>query len=917
MKKILFLLLFVPASLFGQGAYIPARTVFGTVNGVTRPIAGAKVTVCAANTGGIPCSPALANTVFQDSALTVPLANPFSTDSNGNYPQAALAAGTYTITESASGFAGFSYQLSINCTSGTACTVGVLAATSATISGALSAGSLSTTGNAAIGGTLSVPGTSTLGTVNTGALTATSFNTIGLAASATIAITIANACNANVPGTAWMPVGAFSGIAPIIPPSGGIPNNCAIKCPSLWGCKLSLANGANNNFFSSASAQASNITIEGMILDGNQANQSGTSSIMYFPSVNGLQVRNNQLLNAHNHAVFVDGCALYTGGTCTTPVPSQNVWIENNIISAPVNGHGVELGNGPAPADTVVQNFHVNYNTILHNTSALVNGIFTLGASSVGVCGTGPGEIIGNTINGATDTAIEVGQGSCQIAVANNTITLGSVNGTTGIGVRSAQEVAVTGNIVHGTSTNTSQVCLLPWNNAGNDDLQFKNVTFENNSAKGCNGNAVTSATYTSGGSITGTVTQTCNVAFSGGATGTVALTGSNTIAGGTTITIVSGGTYTTGTAAPTSATLSNGTATCSGTAVVASTITITSFDVQVNLGNAGTAGKGNTLRLKGTVTDGGPTAYNYLSLPDNFDPQNNDDERINSTRTKPARSTQDTAGDGFYPYTSPIFQGSSPLNVEMRASNVALPNGLYRLTISGSQWLLQRNTAAAGDFSSSSTEIGDDGSGNISIQQGQLIAQGIGGFRDTGAARFDEGTPGGVISGADVCQGNSISHNLQCSMNSAAFQNFPLSFGLHSSYTNATTTFSTISDGTRSMSWAIAANTDYTMDCTFVGQGSATTAGPKFQLTGPASPTLVTLMVDGGTGTTAYANGSAIGFSSTNTTLGTLGVATTNFIWHVNASVINGANSGTLTLQAAANGAGTLTISGGSCQVQ
>lgn len=198
MKKILFLLLFVPASLFGQGAYIPARTVFGTVNGVTRPIAGAKVTVCAANTGGIPCSPALANTVFQDSALTVPLANPFSTDSNGNYPQAALAAGTYTITESASGFAGFSYQLSINCTSGTACTVGVLAASSATITGAISsetisttsgpnvfggainagsnpitggtvsAASLSTTGNATIGGPLGVTGASTLngGTLN-------------------------------------------------------------------------------------------------------------------------------------------------------------------------------------------------------------------------------------------------------------------------------------------------------------------------------------------------------------------------------------------------------------------------------------------------------------------------------------------------------------------------------------------------------------------------------------------------------------------------------------------------------------------------------------------------------------------------------------------------------------------------------
>jgi len=87
---------------------------------------------------------------------------------------------------------------------------------------------------------------------------------------------------------------------------------------------------------------------------------------------------------------------------------------------------------------------------------------------------------------------------------------------------------------------------------------------------------AVISGTYTSGGSITGTNSQTCTVTFTapaGGtaASGTVALTGTNTIAGGTSLTIsVNGSNYT---SAPTAATLGNGTATCSGTATVSTTL--------------------------------------------------------------------------------------------------------------------------------------------------------------------------------------------------------------------------------------------------------------------------------------------------------------------------------------------------------
>jgi hypothetical protein len=81
---------------------------------------------------------------------------------------------------------------------------------------------------------------------------------------------------------------------------------------------------------------------------------------------------------------------------------------------------------------------------------------------------------------------------------------------------------------------------------------------------------ATNSPTYTSGGTISGTAGQTCSLSnFNGvnGATATVLLTGTNTIASGTHLIITSEGSG--ATSPPTTATLGNGTATCSGTANV------------------------------------------------------------------------------------------------------------------------------------------------------------------------------------------------------------------------------------------------------------------------------------------------------------------------------------------------------------
>ena len=85
---------------------------------------------------------------------------------------------------------------------------------------------------------------------------------------------------------------------------------------------------------------------------------------------------------------------------------------------------------------------------------------------------------------------------------------------------------------------------------------------------------ALASGTYTSGITATGTVGQTCSLtAFNNGssARATVALTGLNTIAGGASLLFADLGTG--ATAVPTSATAGNGSATCSGTATIATVL--------------------------------------------------------------------------------------------------------------------------------------------------------------------------------------------------------------------------------------------------------------------------------------------------------------------------------------------------------
>lgn len=141
---------------------------------------------------------------------------------------------------------------------------------------------------------------------------------------------------------------------------------------------------------------------------------------------------------------------------------------------------------------------------------------------------------------------------------------------------------------------------------------------------------------------------------------------------------------------------------------------------------------------------------------------------------------------------------------------------------------------------------------------------------------------------------------------------NSPIALWTTGTYTNATTSYTAVPG----LSFYAQPYHNYYVDCTVVWKGSAATAGPNYKFTGPASPTAsqtgVRFVVTATTFSTATA---AMGTAVTNS--GTV-TASTDFPDHLTLTVVNGANPGTVQLNAAANGTGTLTIEkGSSCIVQ
>lgn len=172
------------------------------------------------------------------------------------------------------------------------------------------------------------------------------------------------------------------------------------------------------------------------------------------------------------------------------------------------------------------------------------------------------------------------------------------------------------------------------------------------------------------------------------------------------------------------------------------------------------------------------------------------------------------------------------------------------------------------------------------------------------------EGSAPSGTSGADVIYGDSTAHLPRWNANNMGFQNLPQTNVLSSAYTSSSSTFTNVTG----MSWSVLPNTNYTMTCTLLYKGNGSTANsPKFQITGPSTPTAVALGIDGYNGT-SYVEGVAIGFSSSLDPFGTMANVGTVYLAHINLGVANGLNGGTIALQASNSvGTDTITILAGS----
>lgn len=180
------------------------------------------------------------------------------------------------------------------------------------------------------------------------------------------------------------------------------------------------------------------------------------------------------------------------------------------------------------------------------------------------------------------------------------------------------------------------------------------------------------------------------------------------------------------------------------------------------------------------------------------------------------------------------------------------------------------------------------------------------------------EAAPGSVTAytitkpGVAPVNNNSAQLYSNASPGVGAWAKMPQTAFLTSNYTNATTTFSNVTN----LSFSVEANTNYHLQCNLDYQTSASTADVKIQWTGPSSPTAVTYdLVTEVTGSTLSAS-VATAFSTALSEAGTPTI-TTNFPLTLTMTLINGANAGTIQLQAAATGTGTITIIPGSCQLQ
>lgn len=275
------------------------------------------------------------------------------------------------------------------------------------------------------------------------------------------------------------------------------------------------------------------------------------------------------------------------------------------------------------------------------------------------------------------------------------------------------------------------------------------------------------------------------------------------------------------------------------------------------------------------------------------------------------------------------VFQNTNSSN-----NNTSITMGITAPGTSTGQTVLNVNGAATGG---DLADFGTGGTWAAGVLSGQTIVAAI---KNSGALVLGGSTASCTVgTGAAICGPEGTTFTPAASVDGIYFdsavhvprwngnnqtqtQQLPQTSVLHSSFTNANTTFTTVSDGTRSWSWPVAASQDYVLDCTLQYEGAtATSNSPNFQITGPASPTAVNYTVEGaGNSTTPnFVSANAQAFSSALNPFGTLASDTTIYTAHIYMALANGTTAGTVAVQAKnTTGTDVLTIEAGSgCRFQ
>jgi hypothetical protein len=285
-------------------------------------------------------------------------------------------------------------------------------------------------------------------------------------------------------------------------------------------------------------------------------------------------------------------------------------------------------------------------------------------------------------------------------------------------------------------------------------------------------------------------------------------------------------------------------------------------------------------------------------------------------------------------------FQNNRAWNIAVRPTGTAGGSGYFEIN---SQGFGQTRLIFFGkDTSNGDTYLNGEGTGSVNFNKnfggtnsgtggvkfwsgGAAPAQ-VGSVDSTGLATFNGGvkfSSGGIAqtgtqgsTGTKVfsCTGSFVSGNLVKSdangncIDAGAVAD--ITGILTAGSIKNSTTFSNVAG----MSWSILASTNYVLNCQMSWSASVNTAGPQFQLTGPAAPTAVLLNMNSAVTATTVIFASANAFSTPVANTGVVTTATP-LPASITAGIVNGANAGTLVLQAAANGAGSMTLlAGDSC---